>query len=243
MIVFGVCDDDKVFSDLLSENLRSMTVRFPEEIECYIRTFHSAAEVLDYIALNPLDALLLDIDMPGMNGFELADALSSKSPDTRIIFISGYDNFVYDSFRFNPVCFLRKTRIREELPGVIARIIENILEDSSSVLFRTTDGPLTLPVRDIFYIESVRNYYELHCGEGMVYRCRGTLTSAEKLLAGHHFYRIHAAVLVNMDNIRSVNADHRITLSDGRDFTVSQRKWSGFQSAYMEFARKKVLLT
>ena len=243
MIVFGVCDDDKVFSDLLSENLRRMTVRFPEEIECYIRTFHSAAEVLDYIALNPLDALLLDIDMPGMNGFELADALSKKSPSTRIVFVSGYDNFVYDSFRFNPVCFLRKSKIRDELPGVINRIVESILDDAQTGTFDTVDGPLSLPLKDILCVESVRNYYELHCGEGMVYRCRGTLTQVEKKLAGSSFYRIHAAVLVNMDNIRSVGADHRLTLLDGRVFTISQRKWSGFREAYMRHARKKVLFT
>ena len=148
MIVFGVCDDDKVFSDLLSENLRRMTVRFPEEIECYIRTFHSAAEVLDYIALNPLDALFLDIDMPDMNGFELADALSIKSPSTRIVFVSGYDNFVYDSFRFNPGCFLRKSKIRDELPGVINRIVESILDEAQTGTFDTVHGPLSLPLKD-----------------------------------------------------------------------------------------------
>jgi len=46
-----------------------------------------------------------------------------------------------------------------------------------------------------------------------------------------------------MDNIKSVGADHRLTLIDGRSFTVSQRKWSGFREAYMRHARKKVLFT
>ena len=231
MIVFGVCDDDRVFTDLLSENLRRMTVSFPIEIECYIRSFHAAAEVLDYIELNPLDALFLDIDMPDMNGFELADALN------------GNDNFVYDSFRYSPVCFLRKNRLCEELPGVVERIVENILDDAQTGLFDTSDGPVSVPYRNILSIESVRNYYEVHCGEGMVYRCRGTLTQAEKKLAASAFYRIHAAVLVNMDNVRTVGADHRLTLIDGRSFTVSQRKWSGFREAYMRHARKKVLFT
>ena len=243
MIVFGVCDDDRVFTDLLSENLRRMTVRFPIEIECYIRSFHAAAEVLDYIELNPLDALFLDIDMPDMNGFELADALNGKAPATRIVFVSGYDNFVYDSFRYSPVCFLRKRRLKEELPGVVERIVENILDDAQTGLFDTSDGPVSVPYRNILSIESARNYYEVHCGEGMVYRCRGTLTQAEKKLAASAFCRIHAAVLVNMDNVRTVGADHRLTLIDGRSFTVSQRKWSGFKEAYMRRARKKVLFT
>ena len=52
-----------------------------------------------YIELNLLDALFHNIDMPEMNGFELADALSVMSLAARIFFVSGFDNFVYDSFR------------------------------------------------------------------------------------------------------------------------------------------------
>lgn len=241
MLVFAVCDDDIAFAGLLSKHLRKLSVKFPDIIECHIRTFFSSAQVLRYIKQNPIHILLLDIDMPGSNGFELAEILQKVSPSTIIIFVSAYDNYVYDSFMFNPFCFLRKTHLKEELDNVIQKVMQKFFETNETMLFSTVDGDVNIRVQDIVYIESVRNYYEVHCGENTVRRCRGTLSSIESALENHAFYRVHPAYLVNMLNIRSVDSNHILKLIDGTSISISLRKWAGFNKAYMEFTRKRVL--
>ncbi len=241
MIIFAVCDDDIVFAELLSKHLRELSVKFPEEIETHVRTFFSASQVLNYIKQNPIHILLLDIDMPGLNGFELAESLQKVSPNTLIIFVSAYDHYVYDSFLFHPFCFLRKTHLKGELDKAVIRAVHKFLETNETMLFSTVEGDVNIRIQDIAYIESVKNYYEIHCGKNTVCRCRGTLSSIEPDLATYNFYRVHPAYLVNMQSIRSVNANRIIELTDGTTFTVSLRKWAGFNKAYMEFARKKVL--
>lgn len=243
MIVFAICDDDMTFAKIMTNHLRKLFVSLPDEIECNTRTFFSASQVLNYIEQSPIHILFLDIDMPGKNGFELAEILQKKSPSTIIVFVSAYDSYVYDSFKFNPFCFLRKTHLKEELDSVVQKVLDKFLEKNETMIFSTVEGDVNLRIQDILYIESVKNYYEIHCGEKTVYRCRGTMTSVETALINYNFYRIHTAFLINMANIRSVGANRQIELTDGTPFSVSLRKWKGFHDAYMDYSRKRVLLS
>ena len=243
MLVFGVCDDDVTFAELLTDHIQQKLICIPEEIEYYVKTFFSAAEVSDYIRNNPIHILLLDIDMPGTNGFQLAEALQSQSPDTIIIFVSAYDNLVYDSFRFNPFCFLRKNHLKADLPQTLQKVLDKFLCTNDTKVFDTTDGAVNLRMQDILYIESVKNYYEVHCKSQKVYRCRGTISALETELSNTNFYRIHTAFLVNMENIATIAANRKIVLCDNTAIFVSLRKWQGFHDAYMAYCRKRVILS
>lgn len=242
MIVFAVCDDDTVFAGLMTRHLRKLFVSLPDEIECHVRTFLSAKQVLNYVEQNPIHVLFLDIDMPEKNGFELAKILQKKSPSTIIVFVSAYDNYVYDSFQYNPFCFLRKEHLSSELNRTVQKVLDKYLKSNKTMIFSTVDGDINIRIEDIVYIESVKNYFEIHTAERKVFRCRGTLSSIDESLQQHNFYRIHTAFLVNMINIRSVSANHIIELTDGSSFSVSLRKWKGFNETYMEFSRKRVIM-
>lgn len=242
MIVFAVCDDDTAFAELMARHLRKLFVSLPDEIECYVRTFFTANQVLNYVEQNPIHVLFLDIDMPEKNGFELAKILQKKSPSTIIVFVSAYDNYVYDSFQYNPFCFLRKEHLKSELNRTVQKVLDKYLKTNETMIFSTVDGDINIRIEDIVYIESVKNYFEIHSAEKKVFRCRGTLASIEEALQKHNFYRIHTAFLVNMVNIRSVDANRIIRLTDGSTFNVSLRKWKGFNEAYMEYSRKRVIM-
>lgn len=243
MIIFGVCDDDSSFVKALTAHIRKQTMSFPDNIECDVIPFISARQVIDYLDKFPIHVLMLDIDMPRINGFELAKHLQKKSPSTIVIFVSAYENYVYDAFEYTPFCFLRKNHIKKELPAILKKVITRITNSNESITFNSQDGIITVLVNDISYLESVRNYFEVHFYDGRKpYRCRGTLSSIEKKLDQNHFYRIHPAFLINFDNIKAVNAKREVVMLDGHLFTVSVRKWKGFNETYMEFCRKKVLL-
>jgi DNA-binding LytR/AlgR family response regulator len=64
--------------------------------------------------LNPFDMYILDIDMPDMNGFDLANKIYEKYPNAVIIFCTMHDNLVYDSFRLNAFYFVRKNNLEED---------------------------------------------------------------------------------------------------------------------------------
>ena len=161
MFNIALCDDNLQFLSLLEGNLRRECARLiPEELECFVGpSFGSAEDVLSYIKDNPIDVLFLDIDMPKMNGFELAKVLCKEYKDTIIVFMSAYDNFVYDSFEFSPFAYLRKNCMVEEIPRVLNRIVEKILEPTKQLTLYTKEGTLSFYVKDILYFESKHNYY------------------------------------------------------------------------------------
>ena len=107
------CDDNSEFLLLLNEIVTKecqKTSHLNEEIELGY-AFGSGKELIEYISENHVDVVLLDIDMPNMNGFEVAKLLCDEYKDIKIVFMSAYDNLVYSTFEFYPFAYLRKSHI------------------------------------------------------------------------------------------------------------------------------------
>ena len=242
MLTIAVCDDNPQFAHQLTARLRELCAHIlPERVECRITAaFSSGEEVLRYLRQSSIHILFLDIDMPGMGGFDLASDLKSRAPDTVIIFVSAYDDFVYSSFEYAPFRFLRKSHLEEELPVTLRKVVEKCMMDSETVTVHTLDGELTLRVRDVLYLEGEGNYYTVRTADGEAFRCRSTLSAAEELVAGYDFFRIHQGHLVNLEHIRAVGDDGALRMDNGATLYVSRRKLTAFREAYMQFTRRRL---
>ena len=241
MITIAVCDDNIHFAGQLVEKIKNICAfRLPERY--MIRTapeMSSSAEVLAYIKVNVINILFLDIDMPGETGFQLAEKLGRLSPDTLIIFVSSYENYVFSSFEYSPFRFLRKTMLSEELEDTLIKAVERLMSDAETVEFRTERETVGIRVKDILYIRSEGNYY-IVCGADFEYKCRGTMTQAGEIVERFGFFRINSGCLVNMERIKRFESPNKIIL-DNTDLYISQRKVSAFKDAYMLFTRKRVM--
>lgn len=242
MLTIAVCDDNIQFAQKLIERLRKLcALKLPDRIVCQTAlTFSSCDDVLDYLKNNTIDILFLDINMPTKTGFDLAEKLNQQYPDTMIIFVSAYENFVYSSFEYNPFRFLRKSHLEEELPKVFLKAIEHCMTTEETLNFTTLDGEVSLHIKNIYYFEGQKNYYLIHTSS-TVYRCRGTISQVEELTKNLDFYRIHAAYVVNIANIDTFVTLNTIQMQNKDILNVSQRRLSGFKEAYMKFTRKRFL--
>ena len=242
MLTIAVCDDNPQFARQLTARLRELCAHvLPERADCRITAaFSSGEEVLRYLRDSSIHVLFLDIDMPGMGGFELASRLKEAAPDTLVIFVSAYDDFVYSSFEYAPFRFLRKSHLEEELPVTLQKVVEKCLMDSETLTFPTVEGELTIRVKDILYLEGEGNYYTVRTAAGEGYRCRSTLSAAEGLVAGFDFFRIHQAYVVSLDRIRSIGEDGALRMDNGVTLYVSRRKLTAFREAYMQFTRRRL---
>ncbi|MBQ7379812.1 MAG: response regulator transcription factor [Clostridia bacterium] len=241
MLNIAVCDDNVRFAKQLEQKLHELCmVRVPERIECrIIPAFTCGRDVLAYAEQHVITVLFLDIDMPGMSGFALASELAGKSPDTVIVFVSAYDEFVYSSFEYAPFRFLRKTHLDEELPGTLDKVIEKCMLDHESMPFETVDGEILLRLRDISCIEGEKNYYVVRTVSGKDYRCRGTVASVEDGLSEYDFFRVHAAYIVNLEHIQSIHDGGLLHMKNGVRIPISRRKIVAFKQAYMQYTRRR----
>lgn len=241
MLTIAICDDNPRFAHQLTAKMRELCAYLlPDRIDCQITpAFGSGEDVLRYMQNHTIDILFLDIDMPRMNGFRLASNLNESYPDTIIIFVSAYDDFVYSSFEYSPFRYLRKSHLEEELPITLKKVIEKYIYDSESLTFSTIEGELMLRLRDIVYFEGEKNYYMIRMISGKIYRCRGTMASIEERLKPYDFFRVHSAFIVNEEHIQSIHDKGDLTMKNGVTITVSRRKMAAFKEAYMQFTRRR----
>ncbi|MBR2589927.1 MAG: response regulator [Clostridia bacterium] len=105
-----ICVDDE---KLLLEDTVSMCLELPEISEA--KGFTKATQALDWLKENGADLALLDIDMPDMNGLDLALRIKTLSPDTAIIFLTGYAQYALDAFRVHASGYLLKPVSKQTL--------------------------------------------------------------------------------------------------------------------------------
>ena len=241
MLSICVCDDSFEFVRVFVNQLEYFCEKcFQQEIEFNIcGAFNSAEDVINYLQNSKTDVLFLDIDMPGMSGFELAKKVELINPEVMIIFVSGHDHYVFEVFEFFPFAYLRKSKTTEDLPGVLRRIREKVVQKNVREEVYTINGKISLPVSDVLYIKSEGNYCIIKSKNGDRFACRSTLSNAEKIWTNYDFFRVHAAYIVNMNHIQSVR-NNEITIGEYNEvIPISQRRLASFRKTYAAFTMRR----
>ena len=119
-----LCDDDKVFLNKLEIRIRGLCQKhkIAVKMECYV----SAKEMLEGIKnLDEISVFFIDIDMPEVNGFEVASYLKKWNRECCIVFVSNKDDLVFQSLVYHPFFFIRKAHLDEELEPQLLELQKN----------------------------------------------------------------------------------------------------------------------
>ncbi len=169
------------------------------------------------------DLLVLDVQMPGLNGFEVLERVGADAVPA-VIFVTAYDKYAVRAFEAQAVDYLLKPidpdRFREAYQRAARRIatedsdvarVEKLvgLDQKPLDRFAVHEGGrlVFLPVEMVDWIEAEGNYAILHAGAA-THRLRRTLTSLSQRLAGR-FARTRRSVLVNVQAIKALEANGR----------------------------------
>jgi two-component system, LytTR family, response regulator len=175
------------------------------------------------------DLVLLDIVMPGMDGFEVLESLGGLvRPE--VIFVSAHDEHAVRAFEVNAVDYVLKpvdgARLQEAIARARARLAEG---PEPRLLVRERGRVLFVGVREIDYIEAADYYVELHVGR-QTHLCRVPLSRLAEQLAPYGFIRLHRRVMVNSRLLRALEFDDERRLSavleDGTRLRISRREAS-----------------
>ena len=128
-----ICVDDEV---LILRLTAQMCRKLPQVED--VQEFSSAADALEWIGSNPVDIALLDIDMPEMNGIALAKKIKEISPDTSLIFVTGYAQYAVEAFALHASGYLLKPISAERLSAEISFVMGNHpVEEEPHIRVRT----------------------------------------------------------------------------------------------------------
>lgn len=206
---------------------------------------------------NP-DLVLLDIEMPFKNGFDLLAALPNRTFD--VIFTTAYDSYAIKAIKFSAIDYLLKPIDPEELSIAIDKTVEkrkriqhqpqlqinNLLDNLKAInkqnfklSLPTSDGAIYIPIDEIIRCESDTNYTKFYFkNEDRATIVSKTLKDYDELLTDFGFCRVHHSHLINLKFIKKYirGEGGTVVMWDDTEVEVSRRKKEIFQKALEKFA-------
>ncbi len=226
----AICDDDMNFRKNIHDVLLWYKKKYRFEVNIY--EYKSGNDLLD--SQRVFDVVYMDYKMPGLNGLETARQLRKSNHICSIIFVTGYPEFILDSFTVQPFRFMIKPIAEEKIEEAMNAYVE--LQRVFYPISIVIDGELkTIATQDIIYLEGDGKYCWIYTKEG-VYHSSKTLAETHHLLPPYCFFRIHKSYVINMFCIQSVK-ENIITLNDGTCIQVGRANLASFKMAYRDFLK------
>lgn len=187
----------------------------------------SATEALRVLQDTEVDAVFLDIQMPGLTGLDLAQVLSRFRNPPPVVFVTAHEEHAVAAFELRAVDYVLKPVREERLAEAVRRVLEaSGPAPSSDVQIPVERGGVTRFVNrsDITHVEAQGDYARLHTAEGS-HLVRSPLGSLAEQWADAGFVRIHRSVLVALPHVEEVRTDAgRVSvLVGGKELAVSRR--------------------
>lgn len=218
-----VIDDERPALDELSFLLRQ-DARIGEVV-----TTDSATEALRVLQENPVDAVFLDISMPGLNGLELAQVLSRFKLPPPIVFVTAHDRHAVEAFELNAVDYVLKPVRQERLAEAVRRIVDGAASRPSArpddqIAVELGGRTRFVSRTDITYVEAHGDYARLHTEKGS-HLLRTPLAALEAQWRDAGFVRIHRSLLVSLPHVEEIRTESgRCTVVvNGTELAVSRR--------------------
>jgi two-component system LytT family response regulator len=203
----------------------------------------SGVRAVELIEQQRPDLVLLDVQMPGLDGFGVLEALD-RPP--LIVFVTAYDEYAIRAFEVNALDYLLKPLSRERLEKAIRRaraaqsegrhdlaaqfapLLDNLAAQGRYVTRMAVRDRQRFRVLDVSEVDwiGVENEQTLvHVGD-QAYPIRRTLSELESRLDPAHFFRAHRSVIVNLDRVQEVipwfKGSHRLRLTTGAVVDLSR---------------------
>ena len=211
--LLAVVDDQQKDLVYLKNMIFSCFSSIDPEVQVHIRTYESAQAFLfafedDHQAF---DMIFLDIEMPDINGVEVAKRIRTKNEIVQLVFVTGYSDYIAEGYDVSALHYLLKPLQRDKLQAVISKAI-SLIRRNEKRLALSKEGKLWLvPLHEINYIDVYTNYVTVHAAEEVT--VKRTLSDVEKEL-DERFFRVGRSLIVNLNKIRKADRNS-ITLLNG----------------------------
>lgn len=214
----AICDDCTADA----EYLMSLVTAWGEKTGNIVkRNAFSSSEafLFHYEEEKDFDILLLDIEMGGLNGVELAKRIRQDNGIVQIVFITGFPDFMAEGYDVSALHYLMKPVSREKLFAVLDRAAEN-LGKQRKVLKVAFDRQIDfVPLDRILYLEAQKQYISIHT-QDQVYRMKASLRETEACL-DEFFFQCQRSFLINLRYVVRMKRN-RVVLKNGEEIPISR---------------------
>lgn len=236
-----IIDDEKHCRDVLQMLLERHCPEVTIDALC-----GDPEEALKVIERLQPQLVFLDVEMPGMNGFELLESCTRRS--FSVIFTTAYDQYAIKAIRHSALDFLLKPIDKDELVQSVQKALSQTANSATKVdallqflhqhvqpnerlALPTEDGLRMIPVKDITYCESAGGYTKVFMvRQGLPTLICRSLKEVEEALKEKGFFRVHNSYLINLSYMHKyIKGDGgEIIMTDGKNIPVSRNRKQDF---------------
>lgn len=237
-LYFAVCDDDPEALAQICEALRNTLQRLGYQKSCVLRKFTNGTELYEATVKERFHLIFLDIEMPDLDGFKLAEKLYLTASESHLIFVSCHEDFVFDIFEYTPLAFVRKSALKKDLHRAMYQYFRSISCLQLSIRLKDGYGDKEIFIKDILYVECEGHHLTYVTIQGLNLETYGTLKAVEDELTRYDFLRVHKSFLVNQKYIESVGK-REVLLVGGRCVDMGKDRKKEVQIAMLQYEKKR----
>nr|WP_307991578.1 LytTR family DNA-binding domain-containing protein [uncultured Niameybacter sp.] len=231
-INIAVCDDEKQQLQYLNKLIGewAQTNRYLINVQ----SFSSAEQFsFEWAENKQFDIIVLDIEMEGLNGIELAKKIRQEDENVIIIFVTGLPEYIEEGYDVSALHYLMKPVDEERLWHVLDRAVRKFTKIEKSILLTVEGEMMKLLQKDIFAVEasahSVLIYTKQTC-----YELRQTISGLEQELDTLAFVRCHRSYIVGLRHIKQISKT-AILLDNHQSIPLSRRMYVSVNTAFIKY--------
>lgn len=238
IINIAIIDDENVQAELLYKYVQNWAHN--NHIEAAIETFYSAESFEFSWCMNKkYNIILLDIQMKGKNGIELAKNIRQEDEILNIIFITAITDYIADGYDVSALNYLVKPIKEDKLYECLNKAILKIPKEEKSILIDTNGGTERIILKDIIYIEAFAHYIEINTTHNK-YTTKKNIGSIEMELGENTFIRCHRSYIVNLRYIKRIS-NSELELDNSQVIPISRNKYSNTNMAFIKYFRGDII--
>ena len=236
MLRIAVCDDDQAISHSYKDRIKALFES--KHVDATIFNYTKGSKLIADCKELPFDLIFLDIDMPVMSGFDVAEKIIEIIEDPVIIFITNEEQLVYRSLRYSPFRFIRKTYIVAELNEAIVSFLDLHFKRSKTQIFNCVNGELVaINIKDIMYIESNKHKVTVYT-QKKDFVTKAKISELEESLKNFGFIRVHIGYLINMKYIYSIEKTEIIFMNQA-SVPMSRHRTEQVKTEFQKYIRSE----
>ncbi len=204
-------------------------------LDVSVDNYRGARALLEAAKSKPYKLVLLETEIAGTSGIELAKRLRFQHKETAFIFVTSRDEYALAAYSVFPSGYILKRVTRAALYEPFAHVFRKE-RPSQTVLFRTADGgEIIIPLSDLIYIEVYGNELDFHC-KNETLRGIGTLNAAAALLPQNVFYRSHRNFIVNLGYVQKIER-YYFGMQNGDTVAIAKNRFTEVKEVFERFLR------
>lgn len=228
----AICDDEPVFLKRLYSKIRSKQVH-----DCQIEQFTSGRELLNNFVKGYFQAVILDVEMPELNGLETAEHIRRLDKDVILCFLTNYEEFAIKGYEVGAFRYMLKNQPEYMTEKQLTSIFDECTQRFKKYSFDNKTIRFAFDLYDILYFEGHRRRVIVYTANGEI-EYSGIFSTVCTELEENNFILIARGILVNLEHIKGIR-DESVLLSNGVKLPISRTYLDEVTQKYLKFVSRR----